>query len=129
MPEVQGIAYLFHQIGDILEVQSICRRTMLRVFDNKITFIDNTNLHCLPANCTGVLIAWSCDKNTHCVDRTWELGVLGMLHPDTTWVYRCSYNVGNGGYDVDDNALFFHLEVNHQMDSSRTTKLHSESNT
>ena len=48
------------------------------------SFIDNTNLHSLPSNCTGVLVAYRLRiKGPH------NLGIILFLHPRCTLIVPC----------------------------------------
>ena len=65
--KVQGSAHHFIQDRDdgTLSLSMIKERKKLDHFRDTISFIDNTNLHKLPTDCTGALVAVSVRDKLH----------------------------------------------------------------
>ena len=102
---VQGSALLFHynavsikgtkQFGKVkLEVEVLKERN-LTPKECLGCYIENTNLHNLPCNCVGVLVAYSTDINKKKHQSKWYLGVIILLHPTLT-IISPSIKVNHG---------------------------------
>ena len=91
-----GSALLFAHMSDpydsTLHVKVIKRRDMKPV-DCLGQYIENTNLHSLPPNCLGVLVAYSRDTTKEKHLKKWSLGVILylLLFKRYPWSGKVSY--------------------------------------
>ena len=95
-PTVQGSALLFQQsstsiANDFLQVIVMKNRAPPNLESGLYQFIDNPNLRSTPANCTGLLVAFSDDKERQDSLKKWRLGVMLYLHPECTVIQTCRF--------------------------------------
>ena len=114
---VQGSALLFYYNGICRKGREPFSKVPLQVEvlkERNLTprqcsgcYIENTNLHNLPCNGLGVLVAYSTDINNKRHESKWYLGVIILLHPTST-IISPTINVSDGFHHSSSTDVFQH---------------------